>query len=247
MQILIQTHTCFHAGLIGTGFSLSILFIVTCKTGIISYQFLEKLREAQVSWTAFGGDGKSKSQESPESKIPTLSTRLSCLFLTHLYVSSLFSWIWFWLWTSASFPSVVRLNKLLWYRVFNIGLTWKGTAVCFASLKPPDSLLLSSEAHPGPLGDLQSQVYLPGSRQLQPDPSLCEKEACAVCVWKRGMSLLPTPLVHQRGFGPISSQFFDFGPPYGAGWPPSILSSSSTEHPHSQELPLREAGAREMV
>ena len=54
MQILIQTHTCFHAGLIGTGFALSILSIVTCKTGIISYQFLErKLREAQVSWIAF--------------------------------------------------------------------------------------------------------------------------------------------------------------------------------------------------
>lgn len=90
MQILIRKNTCFHAGLIGIGFALSILFIVTCKTGIISYQFLEKLREAQVSWTAFGGDGKSKSQESPESKIPTLSTRLSCLFFTHLYVSSLF-------------------------------------------------------------------------------------------------------------------------------------------------------------
>ena len=82
MQILIQTHTCFHAGLIGTGFALSILSIVTCKTGIISYQFLErKLREAQVSWTAFWGDGKSKSQESPESK--------SQLFLAGCLASSL--------------------------------------------------------------------------------------------------------------------------------------------------------------
>lgn len=139
-----------------------------------------------MSWTAFWGDGKSKSQESPESKIPNLSARLSCLFFTHLYVSSLFSWIWFWLWTSASFPYVVRLNKLLWYRAFNIGLTWKGTAVCFASLKLPDSLLLSSEAHPAPPWDLQSQVYLPGSRQLQPDPSLCEKEACACAYVETG-------------------------------------------------------------
>lgn len=71
------------------------------------------------------------------------------------------------------------------------------------------------------------------------------KRPVPVCMWKQGMSLLPTPLVHQHGFGPISSQFFNLGPAHRTGWPPSILSSSSTEHPHSQELPLREAGARE--
>ena len=68
-----------------------------------------------------------------------------------------------------------------------------------------------------------------------------------VCVLKQGMSLLPTPLVHQHGFGPISSKFFNLGPPYSAGWPPSILSSSSTEHPHSQELRSERLGLGKRV
>lgn len=189
MQILIQTHTCFHAGLHWYWICTDHSIHSNLQNRHHQLSLEKETQEAQVELDeAFWGDGKSKSQESPESKIPNLSARLSCLFFyTSLCIQSFFlnmvlalniGW--------ASFPSVVRLNKLLWYRAFNIGLTWKEpqSALPAWSCQIPSSLIWRPTLPPW---DLQSQVYLPGSRQLQPDPSLCEKEACACVYVEQGM------------------------------------------------------------
>lgn len=51
-----------------------------------------------------------------------------------------------------------------------------------ASLKQPKSLLLSSEAHLGPLRDFLSQRHLPSSRQ--PQPKLVSVLGARVCVFE---------------------------------------------------------------